>query len=260
MYLQLSEKNQTAEVDVHLKTHLSDQVHKEKPVTCRGRLCFTLIELLVVIAIIAILAAMLLPALKAAKDMSKGIKCKSNLKQLGYFCAMYESDYDEWCVYYNSWATTLKSLYMPPSYSDAAMPVSSLITLPDRSPFFCPMTTGEGDSCNWTAGKNYPRYDGISFAINRWISGASAERYRIGTFRTPESDIRMVEHSSYWVSPSAAGTTGYQFGNLRLRHQKKTNLLFCDGHVDNATLDELTGGTATPTAAMLAKWWAYPNP
>ncbi len=75
-----------------------------------GKNMFTLIELLVVIAIIAILAAMLLPALKSAKDMAKSISCVNNLKQIGIVAHSYVGDYNGYLPYYR-WMSGASSMY-----------------------------------------------------------------------------------------------------------------------------------------------------
>ncbi len=53
---------------------------------------FTLIELLVVIAIIALLMAILMPALRRAKQQTQAVICRSNLKQWGFVFTLYGQD------------------------------------------------------------------------------------------------------------------------------------------------------------------------
>src|SRR5256885_9754331 len=44
---------------------------------------FTLVELLVVLAIISVLLGLLLPTVRSARESSRRIACKSNLRQIG---------------------------------------------------------------------------------------------------------------------------------------------------------------------------------
>ncbi|MHC4121792.1 MAG: type II secretion system protein, partial [Planctomycetota bacterium] len=54
-----------------------------------------MIELLVVIAIIAILMAVLMPSLRAAKELARGSACLSNQKSLILAYTMYAGENDD---------------------------------------------------------------------------------------------------------------------------------------------------------------------
>jgi len=67
---------------------------KEVAVTMKHKSGFTLIELLVVIAIIALLIAIIIPALKIAKQQAQGILCLANMKGISNSWYIYNDDND----------------------------------------------------------------------------------------------------------------------------------------------------------------------
>lgn len=221
---------------------------------------FTLIELLVVISIIALLIAILLPALRKARETAISLQCLATQRQLGLVHQIHLDEHDGYLlaptVAGNRWPWYLSNEYptatnLPGSGADVAQ--SLLVCPADSEPYGAPPPL------------DYPFYKielGGSYALNfdNYARGPSGNWTAKGGGRgsyDPEKDeswqservdviVAPSEHVMFWDTngpriATASPAPEYRFSREdylnRLpdpqRHGGPGNLLFLDGHASS---------------------------
>jgi len=216
---------------------------------------FSLIELLVVIAIISILMAILLPALRKAKDMAYRISCQNQERRLGLTVQLYTSDNNGYLPCGASGFGPFGAIIS--GWDGRLLPyLQANGTWPTQPYFHCPASQG----C--IAIPNTPN-NWLGYTMNSFIADSYTTAY---SGHRPDANITWIEHptalfvlcdgevpaydgtgrehaifmpSTLTISPSTTGG----INSSAWRHSKGQNILFVDGHVEYFK----RGGTLSPS-------------
>lgn len=241
---------------------------------------FTLIELLVVISIISILAALLLPALRTARETSKRITCMANLRNISLLDFQYSSTYNTYVTplwntsrpnpYYSSWgganATTTQWKECIRYEYDSNLHKTIDPSAPVPQFMKCPNGIDDGASVYYLATHygGMSEYTTIQLTVPAWhgirlqeIKNPSARSFLMDFANTSSRYTWLITQDYYvpgvgistsstiWAYISAnlaTFTMGKKYTDMmKGRHLNRNNIIFYDGHA--ATMGSADMGT-----------------
>ena len=230
------------------------------PARARPRGGFTLLELLVVLAVIGVLAGLILSAAAVARQEARRVQCMSNLRQCVMAAQAYAADHGgqyppaqaraggTLCAWdfktTVAWGAGGKSVQVAPGllwegYGDGAVLQCPAYTgkanwMNDPYSGFNYNTSyighGEGEPCPapaYAAAVKDPAHCAL-FGDGEYEGGADK------FMRAPCGDLEHGGDSPAY-SGRSAGTQGF-------RHRGRTNVAFCDGHVESLAAPYKPGG------------------
>lgn len=202
---------------------------------------FTLIELLMVIAIIALLATMLLPALQKSKGKAKDIKCANNLKQLGTISSLYIGDWNNLPAFWDG-SKTWTNLFADLGYIKWVRAGNVNTVYSDARWIYCPSYMPDGMLDSNGAPNSFSYAYGMNAAKTGNLSSVtSPSEYNIyaDTILTAASTSYLFQYYHYYISAADQ--------KVHLRHSKRANFWFLDGHVKACSREETAKWSKFPT-------------
>jgi prepilin-type N-terminal cleavage/methylation domain-containing protein/prepilin-type processing-associated H-X9-DG protein len=208
---------------------------------------FTLIELLVVLGIIAVLIAMLMPALRRAREDALRVQCASNLRQIGMGLELYDQQYKRL-----PGGNEVRGVFFirldgepPPGLEqpveDVLVGGKEIFSILDTGPNLREALLGNkscvAESLLCPRHELYGEADGgTSYALNPNYAGSRMAKGKPAV---------VLAYEASGLALAAEGDAAADARNITAyRHGVRANWLFFDGHVDLLTGRDALGDDA----------------